>query len=72
MSNKNNNLNYQKQQTIKNSDDSFKAMAEKVEKVSPIGTTSGMGSDNYYHNEGKAYNSYKEAVKDVAERNNIK
>lgn len=72
MSNKNNNLKYQKEVTIKNSDNSFKEKAEKVEKISPIGYSSGMGSDNYYSNGGRAYDSYKEAVEDVAKRNNIK
>lgn len=72
MSNKNNNLGHQKHQTIKNSDDSFREKASKVEKASPIGYTSGMGSENYYSNEGRAYDSYKEAVNDVADRKGIK
>lgn len=72
MSNKNNNLGHQKHLTIKNSDDSFRSKAEKVEKTSPIGYTSGMGNENYYSNEGRAYDSYKEAVNDVAERKGIK
>ncbi len=72
MSNKNNDLRHQKHLTLKNSDESFKSKAAKVEKTSPIGWTSGMGNENYYSNEGRAYNSYKQAVNDVAERKGIK
>ena len=68
MSNKNNNLEYQKRETLKNSDSSFKEKAANVEKSTPIGTTSGMGQDNYYFHGGKAYNSYKEAVNDLSSK----
>lgn len=72
MGNKNNNLKHVKHVTLKNSDESFKALAKKVEETSPIGYTSGMGKDNYYSNEGRAYgNSYKEAVNEVAKRKGI-
>lgn len=74
MSNKNNNLGHQKHVTLKNSDDSFRVKAEKVEKVTPIGWTSGMGSENYYTNNqnGRAYDTYTEAVNDIAEQKGIK
>ena len=42
MGNKNNNLKHVKHVTLKNSDESFKALAKKVEETSPIGYTSGM------------------------------
>lgn len=74
MGNKNNNLRHQKYLTLKNSDESFKKLADKVEKITPIGWTSGMGSDNYYTNgqNGRAYDTYKEAVIDIANQKGIK
>lgn len=71
MANKNNDLKYKKRLTLENSDDAFKEIAEKVERISPIGWTSGLGNENYYFAEGLAYDSYKEAVNDIAERNGI-
>lgn len=72
MSNKANNLKFQKHAALQNNDKAFRQKAQKVEKLYPIGYTSGLGSDNYYFNEGRAYDSYKEAINDVAKRKDIK
>ena len=68
MANKANSLKHQKFMTLKNSDDDFRSKAKKVEDISPIGYTSGMGNENYYLNGGVAYNSYTEAVNEVAKK----
>lgn len=68
MANKNNNLKYQKELTLKNASKEFIELAKKVEKLSPIGWTSGLGQDNYYKSNGLAYDSYTEAVNDLAKR----
>lgn len=68
MSNKNNDLRYQRNQTLRNSGEEFREKASNIEKQSPIGCTSGMGNENYYFNNGVAYNSYEEAVNHVGER----
>ena len=65
MSNKTNDLRYQKNVTLRNSDNDFREKAQRVESKTPIGSTSGMGNENYYYSEGKAYNSYTEAVNDL-------
>ena len=68
MANKANDLKHQKFMTLKNSDEEFNSKASKVEKLSPIGYTSGMGNENYYCNGGEAYNSYTEAVNEVSKK----
>lgn len=72
--NKNNDLKYQKKVTLEHSDEAFREKARKVEEKSPIGWTSGMGSENYYSTDtnGLAYYSYTEAVNDIAKKLNVK
>lgn len=68
MANKANDLKHQRFITLKNSDEEFNKKASKVEKLSPIGYTSGMGNENYYYNGGEAYSSYTQAVDEVAKK----
>lgn len=56
--------------------DAFRAKhRENSEKVRDagffIGKTYGMGRDNYYFHEGRAYDSHAEAVDDIVKRKNL-
>ena len=55
MSNKANNLKFQKHAALQNNDKAFRQKAQKVEKLFPIGYTSWLGIDIYYLNEGRDY-----------------